>query len=199
MPGPRLSQADLVPRRRPEVPDTAPVTVTAARQVRPDQAAEFEAWAADITALAATFPGHLGSTLLRPGPGSTEYHVVYRFTDREALAGWERSPERHAALGRAGSMVDRARYSRVSGLESFFTAPSRADGPSRTRLTLLTIAVVFGLQLVVQSLVAPVVGHWPVVLRALFYAVLLVLLLGYVFMPFLTRRLGRWLRPRRRD
>jgi hypothetical protein len=96
-------------------------------------------------------------------------------------------------------MVDRARYSRVSGLASFFTAPSRADGPSRTRLTLLTIAVVFGLQLVLQSLVAPVVAHWPLVLRALFYAVLLVLLLGYVFMPFLTRRLGRWLRPRRRD
>jgi antibiotic biosynthesis monooxygenase (ABM) superfamily enzyme len=187
-----------VPNRRSvPSPDTEPVTVTAARQVRPDQVEAFEAWAADIMALAATFPGHLGSTLLRPGQGSTEYHLVYRFHDREALGVWERSPERHDALGRAGTMVDSARYSRVSGLESFFTAPDRADGPSRTRLTLLTITVVFALQLVLQSLVAPVVGHWPLVLRALFYACVVVLSLGYVFMPFLTHRLGRWLRPRR--
>lgn len=190
-------QADPVPsRRRPSSPETQPVTVTAARQVRPDQVPAFEAWAAEIMDLAAGFPGHLGSTLLRPGPGSTEYHLVYRFHDREALAGWERSPERHEALGRSGGMVDSSRYSRVSGLESFFTAPDRADGPSRTRLTLLTIAVVFALQLVLQSVVAPVVGHWPLVLRALFYACVVVLSLGYVFMPFLTRRLARWLRPR---
>lgn len=186
-----------MPRRRSPVPDTQPVTVTAARLVRPDQAEDFERWAAEIMALAGTFPGHLGSTLLRPGAGSTEYHLVYRFHDRDALAGWERSPERHEALARCSGMVDRSRYSRVSGLESFFTAPDRADGPSRTRLTLLTITVVFGLQLVLQSLVAPVVGHWPLVLRALFYACVVVLSLGYVFMPFLTRRLGRWLRPRR--
>ena len=172
------------------------MTVTAARSVRPEQVAEFETWAEDIMALAATFPGHLGSTLLRPGPESSEYHLVYRFHDRAALAAWERSPQRHEALGQAGAMVDRSRYSRVSGLESFFTAPDRADGPSRTRLTLLTIAVVFALQLVLQAVVAPVVGHWPLVLRALFYACVVVLSLGYVFMPFLTRRLARWLRPR---
>lgn len=189
----------MPPRRRPASPDTQPVTVTAARQVRPDQVPAFEAWAEDIMALAAAFPGHLGSTLLRPGAGSSEYHLVYRFHDREALAAWERSPERHRALGRAGAMVDSSRYSRVSGLESFFTAPDRADGPSRTRLTVLTIAVVFALQLVVQAVVAPYVGHWPLVLRALFYAVVLVLALGYVCMPFLTRRLARWLRPRSRD
>ncbi|QNG35686.1 antibiotic biosynthesis monooxygenase [Geodermatophilaceae bacterium NBWT11] len=187
-----------MPRRRPPAPDTHPVTVTAARQVRPEQVQEFEAWAAEIMALAATFPGHLGSTLLRPGPGSSEYHLVYRFHDREALAGWERSPQRHEALGRAGAMVDRSRYSRVSGLESFFTAPDRADGPSRLRLTLLTVAVVLALQLVVQAVVAPLVAHWPLMLRALFYAVVLVLALGYVCMPFLTRRLARWLRPRGR-
>lgn len=184
-------------RRSSPSPDTEPVTVTAARQVRADQVAAFEAWAADIMARAATFPGHLGSTLLRPGPGSTEYHLVYRFHDREALGVWERSAERHDALDRAGAMVDRERYSRVSGLESFFTAPDRADGPSRTRLTLLTIGVVFALQLVLQSWVAPVVGHWPLVLRALFYACVVVLSLGYVFMPFLTRHLRRWLRPPR--
>lgn len=187
-----------MPPRRPPVPDTEPVTVTAARLVRPDQAAAFEAWAEEIMALAATFPGHLGSTLLRPGAGSSEYHLVYRFHDREALAAWERSPERHDALGRAGGMVDSSRYSRVTGLESFFTAPDRADGPSRARLTVLTVAVVFVLQLAVQALVAPWVSHWPLVLRALFYAVTLVLVLGYVCMPVLTRRLARWLRPRRR-
>ena len=188
-------------RTRPaqDAPAAQPVTMTAARVVRPERRAAFEAWATDVQELAATFPGYLGSSTLRPGDGSDEYHLVYRFADADCLAAWERSPERAALLDRVRELVADERYARADGLESFFTAPDRADGPSRTRLTVLTIAVVFALQLVVQAVVAPYVGHWPLVLRALFYAVVLVLALGYVCMPFLTRRLARWLRPRSRD
>ena len=65
-----------------------PVTVTAARVVRPERREAFEQWATEVQALAATFPGHLGSSTLRPGPGSDEYHLVCRFADADALAGW---------------------------------------------------------------------------------------------------------------
>jgi antibiotic biosynthesis monooxygenase (ABM) superfamily enzyme len=180
---------------RPEVAGhrPEPVTVTAARVVRPHRRAAFEEWAADVLRVAEAFPGNLGGTLLRPGPGSSEYHLVYRFRDDAALAAWERSPQRRAALDRMQEMVDGERVSRVSGLDSFFTRPSQ-PGP-RWRSTVLTILGVFAITLTFQLLVTPHVSGWPLPARLLLSACVVVLLLGYVVMPALTRLFHRWLHP----
>jgi hypothetical protein len=186
------------PRRGSEesaVPTSEPVTVTVARVVRPDRREAFERWADDALSRAASFPGNLGATLLRPGAGSSEYHLVYRFADDESLAGWERSAERRRMLEQLAGMVDEERYARVSGLESFFTRPAQ-PGP-RWRLTVLTIAAVFAITSVLQQLVMPFLSGWPLELRLLLSAVVVVLLLGHVLMPALTRVLRGWLHPRR--
>jgi antibiotic biosynthesis monooxygenase (ABM) superfamily enzyme len=179
----------------PTTPIAEPVTVTVARVVRPDRREAFERWAQDVLSLASRFPGNLGASLLRPGPGSSEYHLVYRFEDDESLAAWERSSERRSALAHVEEMVDDARYARVEGLESFFTRPAR-PGP-RWRLTVLTIAVVFAITSLFQLVVTPHLQGWPVEARLLLSAVVVVLLLGHVAMPLLTRWLARWLRPSR--
>jgi antibiotic biosynthesis monooxygenase (ABM) superfamily enzyme len=186
------------PRREAEeltVPTPEPVTVTVARVVRPDRREAFERWADDALSMAAAFPGNLGATLLRPGAGSSEYHLVYRFADDASLAGWERSPERERMLGQLAEMVDEERYARVSGLESFFTRPAQ-PGP-RWRLTLLTIAAVFAVTSVLQQFVMPYLGSWPLEVRLLLSATLVVILLGHVLMPALTRVFRGWLHPRR--
>jgi uncharacterized protein len=186
------------PRRTAEeaaVPTSEPVTVTVARVVRPDRREAFERWADDALAKAAAFPGNLGATLLRPGTGSSEYHLVYRFADDESLAGWERSAERRRMLDQLAEMVDEERYARVSGLESFFTRPAQ-PGP-RWRLTLLTIVAVFAVTSVLQQFVMPFLGGWPLELRLLLSAVVVVILLGHVLMPTLTKVFRGWLHPRR--
>jgi antibiotic biosynthesis monooxygenase (ABM) superfamily enzyme len=169
------------------------VTVTVARVVREDRRAAFERWAEDVSEVAAGYPGNLGASLLHPGPGSSEYHLVYRFQDDASLAAWERSSERRSALAHVEDMVDDERYARVTGLDSFFTRPA-TPGP-RWRLTLLTIAVVFATTSSFQWLVTPHLTGWPVEGRLLLSAVVVVLLLGHVAMPILTRVLARWLRP----
>jgi antibiotic biosynthesis monooxygenase (ABM) superfamily enzyme len=186
------------PRREAEeltVPTPEPVTVTVARVVRPDRREAFERWADDALSMAAAFPGNLGATLLRPGAGSSEYHLVYRFADDESLAGWERSPERRRMLGQLAEMVDEERYARVSGLESFFTRPAQ-PGP-RWRLTLLTIGAVFAVTSVMQQFVMPYLSGWPLEVRLLLSAVVVVILLGHVLMPTLTKVFRGWLHPRR--
>jgi antibiotic biosynthesis monooxygenase (ABM) superfamily enzyme len=174
-------------------PAPEPVTVTVARVVRPDRREAFERWAEDVLGVASGFPGNLGASLLHPGPGSSEYHLVYRFEDDASLAAWERSSERRSALAHVEDMVDDERYARVTGLDSFFTRPA-SPGP-RWRLTLLTIAVVFATTSSFQWLVTPHLTGWPVEGRLLLSAVVVVLLLGHVAMPVLTRVLARWLRP----
>jgi antibiotic biosynthesis monooxygenase (ABM) superfamily enzyme len=176
-------------------PRPEPVTVTVARVVRPEHREEFERWADDVLAVASRFPGNLGASLLHPGPGSSEYHLVYRFEDDRSLAAWERSSERRSALAHVEDMVDDERYQRISGLESFFTRPPQ-PGP-RWRMTALTIAVVFAITSLFQQLVMPFLASWPLEARLALSAVVVVLLLGHVVMPALTRWLARWLYPRR--
>ena len=176
-------------------PAAEPVTVTVARTVRPDRRQAFERWAEDVLQVAQRFPGNLGASLLHPGPDSSEYHLVYRFVDDDSLAAWERSSERRSALAHVEEMVDDERYNRVAGLESFFTR-SPQPGP-RWRLTVLTIAAVFLITSLFQRFVTPHLGSWPLEARLLLSAVVVVLLLGHVVMPTLTRWFARWLRPRR--
>jgi antibiotic biosynthesis monooxygenase (ABM) superfamily enzyme len=176
-------------------PSAEPVTVTVARVVRPDRREAFERWAEDVLQVAGGFPGNLGASLLHPGPDSSEYHLVYRFVDDESLAAWERSSERRSALAHVEGMVDDERYARVAGLESFFTRPA-SPGP-RWRLTLLTVAGVFAITSLLQQFVMPHLTAWPLELRLLLSAVVVVLLLGQVVMPGLTRLFARWLRPSR--
>jgi uncharacterized protein len=179
----------------PAPPTPEPVTVTVARVVRPDRREAFERWAERALARAASFPGNLGATLLHPGAGSSEYHLVYRFADDESLAGWERSPQRAELLAELAEMVDEERYARVAGLDSFFTRPA-APGP-RWRLTVLTIAAVFAITSLLQLVVFPHLASWPLEARLLLSACLVVTGLGHVVMPVLTRVLAGWLRPSR--
>lgn len=177
----------------PSEPRAEPVTVTVARVVRPDRRQAFEREAAAVLRVASAFPGNLGATLLHPGPGSSEYHLVYRFADDDSLAAWENSVERRDFVGRLRDIIEDERYARVSGLDSFFTRPT-TPGP-RWRLTVLTIAAVFAVTSLFQLLVAPHLTGWPVGARLLLSASLVVVLLGHVMMPTLTRLFARWLRP----
>ena len=174
-------------------PAAEPVTVTVARVVRPDQREAFERWADDVLRVASGFPGNLGASLLHPGPDSSEYHLVYRFVDDASLAAWERSSARRSALAHVEPMVDDVRYQRISGLESFFTR-SPKPGP-RWRMTVLTIAAVFAITSLFQQVVAPHLTSWPLELRLALSATLVVLLLGNLVMPALTRLFARWLHP----
>jgi len=178
---------------RQPVPE--PVTVTVARVVRPDQQDDFERWAADVQELLTTFPGNLGSSLLRPGPGSDEFHLVFRFTDDEALSAWERSPERAAALVDVHRLVADERTARAVGLESFFAVPAK-PGPA-WRSWLLTVAVVLLLTTSFQLVAVPLVGGWPWGARLLLSAVYVVTALR-LLMPRLSRWLGPWLQASRR-
>jgi antibiotic biosynthesis monooxygenase (ABM) superfamily enzyme len=172
-----------------------PVTVTVARVVRPELQQAFEQWATDVQELVATFPGHLGSSLLRPGSASDEYHLVYRFADDASLAAWERSPERHRALEQVRRLVEDERVARAVGLETFFAVPPR-PGPA-WRSWLLTVAVVLVVTTSFQLVAVPFVGDWHWPLRLLLSAVYVVTALR-VLMPRLSRRLAPWLQGSRR-
>jgi len=194
---PNLTQMPQLLRPSPaEPPRNQPITVTVARTVLPDNQQAFEAWAGGIQARMSDYPGHLGSTMLSPGPGQDEYHIVYRFADAQTLHDWEGSEERAQWLAKLEEMVESERIAHVTGLETWFSLPDRADqGPPRWKMVAVTSTVIFALQLPIQAYLLSVLLDWPLVLRAAIMAVAMTLLMTYIVMPRVTRLLRRWLYP----
>ena len=87
------------------------------------------------TALAEEFPGFLGAGWVQTGPGSPEWHMLYRFADAETLRPWEESPQRHWWLSSAQGIVEHTRSSGVPGSRAGSTRrwSTRWTGWSRPR------------------------------------------------------------------
>lgn len=177
---------------------TEPVTVVVKRQVKAGREPEYEAWLGRLLEAARPLPGYLGATVTRPAPGSREYVSVFRFDSVANLEAFEQSALRRRALLEVVDLVEAdARWQRLTGLELWFTPPpgTLMPQPSRFRMALVMIGVVYGLVLSIGTLVAVVLGPAPMALRLLVTITLEVFLMTYVLMPRLTRALARFIYP----
>ena len=180
-----------------------PVTVVITRRVKAGREAEYEAWLGRLQTAARGVPGYLGVTTQRPAPGAArEYVSAVRFASLDDLRRYETSALHRDHLAEVAALVEGdATWQPLTGLEFWFTPPPgmAVPQPSRPRMALLMIVVVFSLVLGIGSLVNAVAAllPWPLPapLRLLLTITLEVLLMTYWLMPQLTRRLARWIYP----
>ena len=178
-----------------------PVTVVVTRRVRSGREADYEMWLGQLLTDARTLPGYLGATVHRPAAGGREYTSVFRFDTVANLRAFEGSELRQRALESVAPLVEAdAAWRRMTGLELWFEPPpgTTVPQPSRFRMALVMIVVVYGLVLSLGTLVARVLGGAPAPLRLLITITLEVFLMTYVLMPRITRGLARWIYPPRR-
>jgi uncharacterized protein len=181
----------------------APVTVSITRHIDPGHTAEMTAWVEAGASLAKGFDGFLGVGWVRPHESSDEWHMLYRFASREALAGWESSAQRAwwlaAALGRIGE----SRVERRTGIEGWFdkpdsietieTAPSAGRPPPVWKQAIVIWLAFFPLSLVMTWLTGRFLPDVPLVLRVLGSTVVMTPIMTYLVLPRMTRALGWWL------
>lgn len=183
-----------------ETPVRDAVTVVVTRRVKPGREAAYEAWLAALIDGAATLPGYLGTNIHRPAAtGPREFTSVFRFDSLEHLRGFEASELRRRALAEVGALVEAdAVWQRLTGLEFWFTPPpgTVVPQPSRFRMALVMIAVVYGLVFSLGSLVAAVLSTAPMPLRLLVTITIEVFLMTYVLMPRLTKVLAPFIYPK---
>ena len=153
---------------------TAPVTLLVARRVAAGRYRDFLAWQREGEALAADFPGYLGSGALAPPAGGDEFQMIFRFADDATLAAWAHSASRQAWLERGQGLFDEPREHRAHGLAAWFDDNRK---PPRWK------------QSVAMSLAA----------RVLLSTLVLTPLMTYWFIPLSSRLLAPWLhrRPQR--
>ena len=182
-----------------ETPVRDAVTVVVTRRVKPGREAAYEAWLAALIDGAATLPGYLGTNIHRPAAtGPREFTSVFRFDSLEHLRGFEASELRRRALAEVGALVEAdAVWQRLTGLEFWFTPPpgTVVPQPSRFRMALVMIVVVYGLVLSIGQLVALTLESAPMQLRLLLTITIEVFLMTYVLMPRITRWCAGWIYP----
>lgn len=145
------------------------------------------------------------ATWASPSSAPPDYVSVLRFQSLAALQAFERSELRARHLAEAVDFVEGdAAWRQLSGLEFWFTPPpgTVVPQPSRARMALVMIAVVFflvlGLGAAVNAAFAQLPFATPPALRLLVTITIEVLLMTYWLMPLITRRLAGWIYPRRR-
>jgi antibiotic biosynthesis monooxygenase (ABM) superfamily enzyme len=147
-------------------------------------------------------PGYLGSEVLRPSDNEVdnEYRVVFRFDHASNLHTWENSEERQRWLRKAEPLHHGEKVHVLTGLETWFTLPSRAGEPAppRYKMVVVTWLGVFPIVTIIFSLF----GHWlsllPTLVRTLVFTAVMVTLMTYVIMPRMTRIFAFWLYPDRK-
>ncbi|MFC3687265.1 antibiotic biosynthesis monooxygenase [Aquipuribacter hungaricus] len=179
------------------------VTVTVTRRALPGRDEEMSAWVQAGQRLAGGFDGFLGAGHVRPGPASQDWHMLYRFADERALDRWQRSEQRDWWLKSALGIVQETRVEKRTGIEGWFDEPSGRvlstavpNGPPRWKQACVIFLAFAPVNLAAQAVLLPVVGGWPLPLRVLALTAVLIPLMTYLVLPFVTSRLQWWLEGR---
>jgi len=183
-----------------------PVTVLIRRRVKAGRELEYEAWVQRLQTEARSLPGYLGVTTQRPAPsGPREYVSAVRFDSLVSLQAFEASELRARYLREVVPLVEAdTAWEQLTGLEFWFSAPAGTvvPQPSRPRMALVMIGVVFTLALVIGTAVNAVFAALPFStphpLRLLVTIAIEVVLMTWWVMPWITRRLSPWIYPRQK-
>ena len=194
---------DFVEDEKPTPREDPPVTAVASRRVKPGHEQDFEEWVSGILTVVNTFPGYLGSEVLRPSdPKDDEYRIVFRFDHASNMHAWQSSEERQRWLRKARPHLrEKEKVHVLTGLETWFTLPSKpgAPAPPRYKMAIVTWLAVFPLVAVIFSLFGQWLNLLPTLLRTLVFSAVMVTLMTYVIMPRMTRLFSFWLYPDRRE
>jgi antibiotic biosynthesis monooxygenase (ABM) superfamily enzyme len=163
--------------------------------------------------------------VIRPSDLSNpEYVIIFRFNTFENLAKWENSEARREWLAKSKEVAEgEPVIEKQTGLEIWFTPPrSRSGGgiegdkaaaappPSRTttsttapiappryKMAIVITAIIFILVSILLPQIRQLTTGLHIHLSTFIGVAIMVLLMTYVIMPFLTRLLGPWLSKKR--
>jgi uncharacterized protein len=174
------------------------VTSIIRHDVKAEEREGYEEWLQEIVPLAAHFPGHRGVNVIRPAKGATEYTIVLHFDTLENLRGWLDSKERRELIDKAfPRLAGEDRVEINTGLEFWFTPPSKEQHASPYKQFLVTLSVIYPLTIVVPSLLIPAFDRVPFLgnslVRQFIVDTAIVALITYVIMPRYTRAIAKWL------
>lgn len=176
-----------------------PVTIVVRRRTKPGCEADFEAAMRDFVSFALASPGNRGIDVLRSGEANPrEYTVVDRFVDEASRKKFTESEAYQNWMVRLRALTEEDPHiQETGGVGGWFTLPGHptAGPPPRIKMAAVTYLGVYPLTSVLPRLIAGLLPGWHPLVINIFVTGLVVSLLTWVVMPFLTKALRPWLFP----
>jgi uncharacterized protein len=198
-----------------QIDKDGPVTVVVTRFAKRDKIREFEEWMDGIIHEAMRFEGHMGVNVIRPSDLSNpEYVIIFRFNTFENLARWENSEVRREWIAKSKEVAEgEPVIEKQTGLEVWFTPRSSSGSirgnnasstttapsapPPRYKMAIVITAIIFILVSILLPQIRQLTTGLHIHLSTFLGVAIMVLLMTYVIMPFVTRLLGPWLSKKR--
>lgn len=178
-----------------------PVTALIVRNVKPERMQQFEEWALGMQQVVRGFEGYLGTDIIRPRDRShPEYVIVVRFDRYDHLKAFMESTERQEWLKQSeGMTIGKMHVQEAQGFTSWFVLPDSSlplVTPPKYKMALLTILALYPSLLVLSTILSYLLGDWPRPLLLFINVLILVPIMTYYIMPWMTRGFRSWLYPK---
>jgi antibiotic biosynthesis monooxygenase (ABM) superfamily enzyme len=171
------------------------VTIVVSRTVFPGHERDYDDWVRRLIAAARQAPGNIGVTMLIPEPGKSGlHHVVMQFTDEKSMHIWETSYVRQK-LSHEADAFSRSVRQQATGLETWFSIPEcpELETPPQWKMAIVTFIAVYILSIIIVPLLGRLF-NLNFYVESILVAALLVVILTYAVMPWLSRYVFRkWL------
>lgn len=165
--------------------------------------AKWEEAMGELVRASLSFPGHLGTTVLKPTAGTDrQYRVITKFENAEQMEGWKDSDERKRRVEQIVKYEAKpANIHFVTGLETWFELPphgvlSSPEPPPKYKMAVIIWIAVYFTVLPLIAFLKPVFSPLPPLLGSAIMAVASVVLMTWIVMPALTTIFRFWLYPK---
>ncbi|MGV3612065.1 MAG: antibiotic biosynthesis monooxygenase [Fluviicola sp.] len=169
------------------------VHVAITRKVLPGKEAEFKEALRRFLSESFAHEGVHGASMITSlsDTNAREIGILRTFRDKQERDDFYNSEQFQKWEAYASTLTEEPVYRELTGLEAWFRSPA---APPRIKMALVTLCGVFPTSLLLYFAVGPVIKDLPAVVRLFINAALMVALLTWLIMPFLTKLFRKWLK-----
>ncbi|MTH98298.1 antibiotic biosynthesis monooxygenase [Roseibium sp. RKSG952] len=194
--GTAASQQVMINRKESSVP----VTVVVSQKVKAQHARDYQKWQLEIDKVARTYPGFMGTEMIKPIKGiQKEWVVVFRFDSPEHLENWFSSDDHKRLIKKAEPFFDKVNYKRIGrGFEDWFNhtygEQAAETSPPQWKMAMIILLVLYPLVMIISDWILPFIKALPFAHQMFVSNVISVAVLTWFVMPAITWAFEFWLR-----
>lgn len=169
------------------------VHVAITRKVLPGKEAEFKEALRRFLSESFAHDGVHGASMITSlsETNEREIGILRTFRNKQEKDDFYNSEQFQKWEAYASTLTEEPVYRELTGLEAWFRSPAP---PPKIKMALITLCGVFPTSLLLYFVVGPVIKDLPAVVRLFINAALMVVLLTWLIMPFLTKLFRKWLK-----
>jgi len=175
------------------------VSVLIDRKVCPGNKETFEKLLEEIILASSKYPGYIDTRVAKPKTDEDNlYQVMFRFDSQNHLDVWLNSQDRLTLVEKIDALIDKPTTLQViTGLETWFALPGHKTmtPPPRYKMALVTWIAITPLLMLVNYFAGPTLATLHPLLRTVVTTPWIVLIMTYLWMPFMVKLFRRWLYP----